>query len=100
MNSTYDLNSILNAIEEKKCPLQVRGGKGVENRLIAKHVIAIRGDDMRGFIGGKSTRNTRIERFWREHNVNVAKMCVDEFIRLEQLGYLDRLDDDDLWVLH
>ena len=50
-----------NAIEEYECPLQVRSDKGSENRLIAKHMIAIRGDEMRGFIGGKSTHNTRIE---------------------------------------
>ena len=55
---------------------------------------------MRGFIGGKSTRNTRIERFWREYNTTVMKKFYDEFMHLEELGCLDRNDNTDLWVLH
>ena len=49
----------LSAIEEHQFPLQVRGDEGAENRMIAKHMIAIRGEGMRCFIGGESTRGTR-----------------------------------------
>ena len=90
----------LNAIQEFQCPFQVRGDKGVENKMIAKHMIAIRGENMKGFLGGKSTHNTRIERFWREYNKNVMIKFYDEFIELEQLGFLDRTNNNDLWVLH
>ena len=93
-DTTY--NYFLNAIEEHQCPFQVRGDKGVENKKIAKHMIAIRGENIRGFIGGKSARNTRIERFWREYNTNVMKSFYDEFVNLEQIGYLDRTDNKDL----
>ena len=97
-DTTY--NYFLNAIQEHQCPFQVRGDKGVENKKIAKHMIAIRGDNIRGFIGGKSSHNTRIERFWKEYNTNVMKTFFDEFTNLEHLGYLDRTDNKDLWVLH
>ena len=93
-------NCFSNAIEEHQCPYQVRGDEGSENRKIAKCVIATRGEGMRDCIGGKSTRSTRIERFWREHNVNVMKKFHDEFIQSEQLGCLDGTDDNDSWVLH
>ena len=52
-----------NTIEEYQYPLQVHSNKGVENRMIIKHMIVIRGDKMRDFIGSKSTHNTRIEQF-------------------------------------
>ena len=68
--------------------------------MIVKHVIAIRGENMHGFIRGKSTRNTRIERFWQEYYTNVIKSFYDEFTNLEQLGYLNRIDNNDSWVLH
>jgi len=97
-DTTY--NYFLTAIEEHQCPFQVRGDKGVENKKIAKHMIAIRGENIRGFIGGKSTRNTRIERFWREYNTNVMLNFYDEFVNLEHLGYLDKTNNQDLWVLH
>ena len=63
-------------------------------------MIAIRGENMQGFIGGKSTRNARIERFQQEYNTNVMASFYDEFTNLEQLGYLHRIGNNDLWVLH
>ena len=88
------------AIQKHQCPFQVRGDKGAENRMIAKHVIAIRGEDIRGYTGGRSCHNTRIERFWGEHNRNVMGKYAAEFTYLEQLDLLDRHDENDLWVLH
>ena len=61
-----------------------------------KHITAIRGENVRGFIGGKSTCNTRIERFWQEYNTNVMTSFYDEITNLEQLGYLHRIDNNDL----
>ena len=68
--------------------------------MIAKHVIVIRGENMQGFIGGKSIRNTRIKRFWQEYNINVMTSFYNEFTNLEHLGYLHRIGNNDLWVLH
>ena len=55
---------------------------------------------MRGFIGGKSNRSTRIERFWRDCNTNVKKHCLAKFKNLEDLGHLDRHSNNNLWILH
>ena len=55
---------------------------------------------MRGFVGGKLAHNTRIERFWREYNTNGMKKFYNEFTYLEQLPYLDRRGNNNLWVLH
>ena len=52
-------------------PLQVRCNKGLENRLITKYIAMLRSTHFKGHIGGRSRHNTRIECFWREHNVNV-----------------------------
>ena len=93
-------NYFLDAIQKHQCPFQVRGDKGAENRMIAKHVIAIRGEDIRGYTGGRSCHNTRIERFWGECNRNVMGKYAAEFTYLEQLDLLDRHDENDSWVLH
>ena len=60
----------LHAIDECQCLLQVRSDLGVENELAAKHMLMIRGNDIKGCIGGKPTHNTRIERCWGECNTN------------------------------
>ena len=73
--TTYEL--FKEAISKFITPLQVRGDKGSENRLIANHMLRI--TYYKGHIGGRSTHNTRIERFGREHNVNAMIRFRDEF---------------------
>ena len=91
-------------IEESisKCiaPLQVRDDKGSNNRLIAKHVVMVRNGICRRCIGGRSTNNTQIERFWRECNVNVMIHFRNKFERLESLGHIDPDHSTDLWSMH
>ena len=41
--------------------IKMRGDKGSENRMIAKHMILLRNDSTGGYIGGRLTHNTRIE---------------------------------------
>ena len=93
-------NHFIKSITEFQCPYQVRGDKGSENRLIAKHMMILRGSDMNGFIGGRSTHNTRIERLWREYNNNVMDKFSQQFKHLEQIGILDRNNNIDIWALH
>jgi hypothetical protein len=80
--------------------MKMRGDKGCENRMIGKHMMLLRNNSCGGYIGGKSTRNTRIERFWREHNTNVTKSFQNEFIELEELDLLEASKNSDLWALH
>jgi len=60
----------------------------------------LRNNSCGGHIGGKSTRNTCTERFWREHNTNVMKSFKNEFIELEELDLLEASKNSDLWALH
>ena len=54
-------NYFAHSIIEFQCLYQVRGDKGSENQLITKHMIILRQSEMKGFIGNRSTHNTRIE---------------------------------------
>ena len=67
--TAYDL--ILKDAQENVTPLQVRGDMGVENKILAKHMILMRNSTHNGFIGARYVYNTRIDRFWREHNTTV-----------------------------
>ena len=58
----------LKAFRESVTPLKVRGDMGVENALLAKHVTLSRNSEHNSCFGGRSTHNSRIERFWREHD--------------------------------
>ena len=62
-------------------------------------MVIVHNTQCRGNVGGRSTQNTRIDRFWREHNVNVMIHFRDKFRRLEALGHLESDDNTDLWSL-
>ena len=84
------------AINKCISPLQVRGDKGSKNRIIAKYMVMVRNGLCRGHIGGRSTNINRIERFWRECNVNVMIHFKNKFERLECLRHIDPDDNSDL----
>ena len=47
--------------------------------MISKYIMLVRQNNIGGYIGRKSTCNTRIERFWREHNSNAMQRFQSEF---------------------
>ena len=66
-----------------------------ENYLIAKHIIIIRGAEIKGYLGGISTHNTIIERLWI-----VMDSFFGSFINLEESSILNRNDNLNIWVLY
>ena len=89
-------NLLKEAMNEFVTPLQLRSNKGCEHRLIAKHIVMLRTTQRKVCIGGRSTHSTRIESFWRDHNVNIIINFRKEFEKLESLGCLDTEDNTDL----
>ena len=69
-NTSFDL--FKEASNKCVTSLQFRGDKGSKNMLIAKHILMVHNTKHGGCVGSIFAHNTRIERFWREHNVNVV----------------------------
>ena len=63
-------------------------------------MIMLQGTEISGFIGGKSTHNSQIERMWYEYNNNVMDNFRITFKHLEQLSLLNKHNNIDIWSLH
>ena len=59
-------------------------------------MVMVRSAQFRVHIGGTLTHNSRIDRFWREHNANDINHFKNAFERLESSGHLDSDDSTDL----
>ena len=70
----------LKAARESVTLLQIRGNMGIENRLLAKHVVLLHSSRYNGHKGGRSIHNSRIELFWCEHNATVKYIFLETFI--------------------
>ena len=62
------LQLFLKAVEKHDglWPSRIRGYKDVENVKVCDAMVAMRGSGRGSFIAGPSTKNQRIERFWRD----------------------------------
>ena len=80
-------------------PLQVRGDKWSENRVIAKHKVMLHNIQHKGYIGGRLTHNTRID-FLEGMKHKCYGHFRDEFEKLETFEFLENDDNMDMWVLH
>ena len=83
------------AIQQCGAPIKMRGDKGNENKMITKHIILLRQNNIGGCIGGKFTRDTCIEHFWHEHNNNIMQKFRSKFEELEELNLLDCAQNSD-----
>ncbi|KZS90983.1 hypothetical protein SISNIDRAFT_487993 [Sistotremastrum niveocremeum HHB9708] len=81
-------------------PTRVRGDRGGENFLVAKEMVAIRGENKAAYIFGTSTHNTRIERLWREVGDQFARCWKGFFLRLQNSFMLDKKNPHHLWLLN
>ena len=70
-------------------PSRVRSDCGGENYRIAEIMILLRGTNRGSHITGRSTRNQRIERLWRDVFDNCLSLYYNMFYFLEDNGILD-----------
>jgi hypothetical protein len=82
-------------------PQRTRCDKGGENLDVIEEMIALRGDaDIPPAMTGKSTQNTRVERFWGIYKPKVNDRFRVLFQEMEDRGVLtNRLDDPAEWVI-
>lgn len=80
-------------------PSRIRTDLGGENVDVWRFMIEEH-SDLSAVITGASTHNQRIERLWRDVFRSVGVLFHDTFCKLEDDGYLDPLNEVDLFCLH
>lgn len=81
-------------------PSRVRSDQGLENVMVAKHMIENRGAERRSMLTGSSVHNQRIERLWRDMHKCATLLYYRLFYFMEHQGLLDPLNERHLWALH
>lgn len=83
-------------------PQKVRSDKGGENSMVCSFMMnhPLRGPERGAFITGRSVHNQRIERFWKDLFTGCTSKFYKLFYRMEDMGILNYMEDDDLAALH
>lgn len=97
-STVYD--QFLKAIEVYGLPSRIRCDQGGENVLVVQHMLRHRGIDRGSALVGSSVHNQRIERLWRDFHRCVTKLFYRLFYYLEYHGYLNPINEKDLYALH
>ena len=87
------------AISAYGCPQSIRSDLGGENVDVWRHMLQLHGDPS-SVITGSSTHNERIGRLWNDTNRYISRMFSDLFRHLESEGFLDPLNEVDVFCLH
>ena len=87
--ATTVLEFFEDAMQELGIPQHVRSDKGGENILVLQKMFELRSDADCPAIAGKSTRNTRIERWWFNLNSTLVSQFLNLFETLQSEGILN-----------
>jgi len=78
----------------------VRSDQGLENVLVARHMVDRRGAERHSMLTGSSTHNQRIERLWRDMHRSATVLYYRLFYFMEYQGLLEPMNEWHLWALH
>jgi hypothetical protein len=93
-------SAFLEGVEAWGLPSRVRTDHGTENTRIWRIMLRLRGTNRRSTRVGRSVHNQRIERLWRDLNVNVIANYRAQFYDLENNWRFDVDNDIHIYCLH
>jgi len=96
-STVYSL--FLSAVEKYQLPSRVRSDQGLENVMVARHMIQVRGGERHSMLTGSSTHNERIERLWRDMHKSATLLYYRLFYFMEHHGILNPLNEHHLYAL-
>lgn len=109
-NGTISATNLYDVIEREGVPSHIRIDRGSENRKMAvMMLILLNGLERDPFFAGPSTRNTPIERWWRDarrYCLQLYKGMFEEFEstsrRYGSVGavYLEKMSTNHIYILH
>ena len=94
------LTSFQRSRNEWGVPSRVRADNGGENVSVRDFMVFFRGENRGSFLTGPSTRNTRIERLWRDVVESVVTVFTSLFLFMEARHILDPTCECDMLALH
>ena len=98
--STTVLEAFSMGVSQFGIPNCVRSDHGGENVGIWRYMLGVHSENDSCVLTGSSTHNERVERLWRDVNRCVSKQYTELFQSLERDGFLDPLNEVDIFSLH
>lgn len=96
--TVYD--QFIEATRNYGLPSRIRCDQGLENILVAQHMLEHRGEARRSILVGSSVHNQRIERLWRDSHRCATSLFYKLFYYLEKNDLLEQINDFHLFSIH